>query len=76
MFASNSFQSGDITETWAIYQDWHTWLLKHFESDLSVSIQLLFPSAKTAILVLDVNENFRNDAIKQYLLEHVSIISP
>ncbi|KAM6470300.1 LOW QUALITY PROTEIN: deoxycytidine kinase 2-like [Liasis olivaceus] len=121
VFSSNSFESGDITETeWAIYQDWQCLLLNQFESDLELDgiiylyttpekcmerlqhrreeqgIQLEYlenlhykheiwlhettmkmDSDKLKdmpILVLDVNEDFRNDEIKQeYLLEQVSI---
>uniref|UniRef100_A0A8D0DV60 deoxyguanosine kinase n=1 Tax=Salvator merianae TaxID=96440 RepID=A0A8D0DV60_SALMN len=121
VFASNSFESGDINETeWAIYQDWHTWFLNQFESSLELdgiiylqttpkkcmerlrcrgreeeqgiqleylenlhykhetwlhqrTMKVDFDNLKDIpILSLDVNEDFKNDEIKQeHLLEKV-----
>ncbi|XP_054834385.1 deoxycytidine kinase 2-like [Eublepharis macularius] len=114
VFASNLFESGDINETeWAIYKDWHTWLLKQFESAIEldgiiylrtspqkcmerlqyrgreeeqgIKLQYLeslhykheswlqertmkvdFDNLRDIpILVLDINEDFKNDEIKQ-----------
>ncbi|XP_066474167.1 deoxycytidine kinase 2-like isoform X2 [Tiliqua scincoides] len=114
VFASNLFESGDIDETeWAIYQDWHTWLLNQFESNLELdgmiylrttpekcmerlqhrgreeeqgiqleylenlhykheawlhekTMKVDFDSLRdTPILVLDVDEDFKNDNEKQ-----------
>ncbi|XP_020320182.1 deoxycytidine kinase [Oncorhynchus kisutch] len=114
IFASNLFESGDMNETeWAIYQDWHSWLLSQFESQIELdamiylradpqrcmqrlhrrgreeeqgipieyleqlhykhecwlyhrSTQLDFEYLKDIpILVLDVNDDFKNDRIKQ-----------
>ncbi|KAJ6667920.1 hypothetical protein lerEdw1_016241 [Lerista edwardsae] len=117
---------GDIDDTeWAIYQDWHTWLLNQFESNLELdgmiylqttpekcmerlqhrgreeeqgiqleylenlhykheawlhekTMKVDFDNLKEIpILVLDVNEDFKDDNIKQeYLLDKVSIHFP
>ncbi|XP_042737671.1 deoxycytidine kinase 2 isoform X1 [Lagopus leucura] len=124
VFASNLFESGNINETeWAIYQDWHTWLLNQFQSEIELdgmiylrttpqkcmerlqkrgrkeeegidleylenlhykhetwlyerSMRVDFENLKEIpILVLDVNEDFKNDKIKQeYLIDEVNII--
>ncbi|XP_078509467.1 deoxycytidine kinase 2 isoform X1 [Lissotriton helveticus] len=123
VFASNLFESGNINETeWAIYQDWHTWLLNQFESEIELDGMIYLRSTPEKcmerlryrgreeeqgieleyleklhfkhemwlhsrtmnvdfenlrdipILVLDVNEDFKNDKIKQEdLLEKVKI---
>lgn len=37
MFASNLFEYGNLTETeWNVYQDWHRWTLKEFETDIAL----------------------------------------
>ncbi|XP_044151923.1 deoxycytidine kinase 2-like [Bufo gargarizans] len=117
VFASSLFEDGSITETeWAIYQDWHTWLLNQFESEIELdgivylratpekcmgrlhsrgreeeqgieleyleslhykhekwlynrTLQLDFESLRhTPVLVLDVNDDFKNDNIQQEAL--------
>ncbi|XP_053321373.1 deoxycytidine kinase 2-like [Spea bombifrons] len=114
VFASSLFESGSISETeWAIYQDWHTWLLNSFESEIELDgiiylratpekcmgrlhvrgreeeqgIELEYlkslhykhekwlydrtmhvdfkPLSHIPVLVLDANEDFKNDKIRQ-----------
>uniref|UniRef100_A0A1A8J4W3 deoxyguanosine kinase n=2 Tax=Nothobranchius kuhntae TaxID=321403 RepID=A0A1A8J4W3_NOTKU len=114
VFASNLFECGDLTDTeWSVYQDWHTWLLNHFEPDITLNgiiylraspqrcmqrlmhrgrdeergipleyleqlhskheawlyhknLRLDFDYlSELPVLVLDVDEDFKNDQIKQ-----------
>ncbi|KAM9333306.1 deoxycytidine kinase 2-like [Pholidichthys leucotaenia] len=117
VFASNLCESGCISETeWNVYQDWHSWLLNHFEPDVALdgiiylraapkrcmqrllhrgreeergipleyleqlhfkheewlyhrSVRLDFEYLnQIPVLVLDVEEDFKNDSIKQEAL--------
>ncbi|XP_006632015.1 deoxycytidine kinase 2 [Lepisosteus oculatus] len=114
VFASSLFESGSLNETeWAVYQDWHSWLLSQFESQIELDgivylraepqkcMQRLHLRGREEeqgieldyleklhykhecwlynrttnvdfeylkdlpILVLDVNDDFKNDKIKQ-----------
>ncbi|XP_070773466.1 deoxycytidine kinase 2-like isoform X2 [Enoplosus armatus] len=117
VFASNLFESGNLTETeWSIYQDWHTWLLNQFEPDIALDaiiylraqpqccMQRLLHRGREEeegipleyleqlhfkheawlfhrnlrldfeylndlpVLILDVNDDFKNDCIKQEVI--------
>lgn len=52
VFASNLFECGNLTETeWNVYEDWHTWILNHFETDIALDA-IIYLRAEPQVLML------------------------
>ncbi|XP_054873521.1 deoxycytidine kinase 2-like isoform X2 [Amphiprion ocellaris] len=70
VFASNLFESGNLTETeFSVYQDWHSWLLNQFELEIALDaiIYLRAPPQRCMQRLLHRGREEEQDIPLEYL---------